>query len=108
MNLKSLITKAGIGSAIVASSFLLFNCSNKITEEQLQQLDELRKQEKSLRAEISSVQDEKSSLQREIDARKKELEKCQKDTEIVKQRLSEWPDVWPDWSPEPKEGTEEE
>lgn len=80
-------------------AFFISACSNKATEEQLQQLRDLRKQEKNLQEMIQSKQNEKASLERELNARKSELNNCEKNAEFVKQKLEKWPDVWPDWQP---------
>ncbi len=108
MQFKSLISKIGIGSAIVAVSVLFMDCSNKITEEQLAQLKELRKQERSLTAKISDIKSDKAAVEKELNARKAEMKKCQEDTEFVKKKLSQWPNVWPDWKPEQEAAPETE
>ena len=101
MSRLSLISKAGMG-VIVASALFLSSCSNKITDEQLAQLKELRKQEKSLTEMIEKKKDQKSKLQKELDARKAELKKCEEEKAFVRDKLAKWPDIWPDYTPEPK------
>jgi len=83
---------------------LIAGCSNKITQEQLMQLRELRKQERSLSELLEKKRAEKSKLERELNARKAELRDCEEKTQFVKDKLAKWPDVWPDWKyVEPKE-----
>ena len=94
-----LISGVGIGTVILASTFFLSSCSNKITEEQLARIRELRGQERSLTESIQKKQNEKSSLDRELNARKSEMRDCQKEMDFVKGKLSLWPNVWPDYTP---------
>lgn len=85
--------------AIMSLAFgLIFSsCSNKITQEQLMQLRELRKQERSLSELIDKKKAEKSKLERELNAQKSVLKDCESRTQFVKDKLAKWPDVWPDW-----------
>ena len=99
MSKKSFKSKVWMGSAVLVSSLMLYNCTSMVTEEQLAQLDELRKAEKSLTNEIAEKKSEKAGLQKELKSRQ---------AEFVKGKLSQWPNVWPDWSPEPKEEPEVE
>jgi peptidoglycan hydrolase CwlO-like protein len=96
MKFKKLISVFGLSSILVLSSSLLTNCTSKITEEQLMQLQELRKRESQLNMQISNKQQDINKIQNEINARKNELNDCEKDREFVKQKLSQWPNVWPD------------
>ncbi len=85
-------------SPFIFALFLLTNgCSNKITQEQLMQLRELRKEQSSLTEQINKRKDEKTKLERELTARKAELKDCEERTQFVKDKLAKWPDVWPDW-----------
>ncbi|MFN3305750.1 MAG: hypothetical protein ACK42Z_01045 [Candidatus Kapaibacteriota bacterium] len=85
-------------SLLVFAFLLLSNgCSNKITQEQLMQLRELRKEQSSLTEQINKRKDEKTKLERELNARKAELKDCEGRTQFVKDKLAKWPDVWPDW-----------
>jgi len=96
MKFKKLISIFGLSSMLVLSSSLLSNCTRMITEEQLMQLQELRKRESQLNTQISNKQQEINKIQGEINARKGELKNCDKEREIVKQKLSQWPNVWQD------------
>ncbi len=77
----------------------LSSCSNKITEEQLAQLQELRRQERSLQDGISNKQTELNKIRQEINMRKADLTNCQNELNTIKTRLSQWPDIWPDYKP---------
>ncbi len=92
----------------VLAAFVLFviaglaisSCSNKITEEQLIQIKELRKQERILDDKINNQKAELSEIEKEYAARKSVLDDCNKRQDFVKNKLRSWPNIWPDWSPE--------
>jgi uncharacterized protein (DUF3084 family) len=91
-----LISGAGIGTIVIAAAFFLSSCSNKITEEQLKQLKDLRTQERDLTEQISKKMKEKSGLEDELRKRKSELGKCDEQRKFVKDLLDKWPNVWPE------------
>jgi septal ring factor EnvC (AmiA/AmiB activator) len=94
-------------TASIAFGVFFAGCSNKITQEQLMQLRELRKQERSLSELIDKKKADKSKFERELNARKAELKDCEERTQFVKDKLAKWPDVWPDWKyVEPKQEPE--
>ncbi len=95
------LSKISIFAFAVAFGLIFSSCSNKITEEQLLQLRELRKQERSLTEMLSKKRDDKAKLERELNSRKAELKECEDKNNLVKERLAKWPDVWPDWKPAP-------
>ncbi len=97
-----LISSAGLTSLFLGAALFLGSCTAKITEEQLAQLKELYTKEKSLSESIDKKKDEKSKLEAELRARKDEQKKCQDEVDFIKQKLSLWPDIWPDWKPEVK------
>jgi septal ring factor EnvC (AmiA/AmiB activator) len=99
---KSFITKIGVSSLLVAFVLFVSSCTSKITEEQLQQLNELRKQERSLTEMIDKKKQQKSRLEQELKSRQVELDDCTKKKEFVQDKLSKWPDIWPDYKPEGK------
>ncbi|MBM2813401.1 MAG: hypothetical protein HW421_163 [Ignavibacteria bacterium] len=97
MRLKKLLK---LGVVFCGALVLLISC-NKITEQQLAQLKELRAKEKSLQEEINKKKPEKASLETEVAARKKEYDDCASRRDFIKQKLATWPDAWPDWKPAP-------
>lgn len=99
MNFKNLALSIGISGAILFSSLSFTSCTSKITEEQLAQLAELRKRESQLNQEISAKQSEISKLESEINSRQAVLNDCNKDKDFIKTKLSQWPNVWPDYTP---------
>lgn len=106
MKIKSLVTTFGISSALIVSSVFLTNCTSKITEQQLAQLQELRREESRLTQEISKKKSEKDGLDREVSARQAEVKKCNDEMDFIKKKLSQWPNVWPDYSPEAEQPKE--
>jgi septal ring factor EnvC (AmiA/AmiB activator) len=99
MNLKSLVASIGVSSLIFAGALTFTSCVPKVTEEQLAQLQELRKKEKQLTQDIANKQSDNSKLEGEINARQAVLNDCNKDKEFIMQKLSQWPNVWPDYNP---------
>jgi peptidoglycan hydrolase CwlO-like protein len=99
MNWKKIVIRIGLITVIPATMLSMSACSSKITEEQLAQLQELRRQERSLQDGISERKSELSKIRDEINLRKTELKDCQSELDLVKQRLLKWPDVWPDYTP---------
>ena len=102
MQKRRIFSAAGFGTLVLASAMFLSSCSNKITEEQMAQLDGLRRDEAKLNESLSKVRSEKSRLESELNARKAELKKCDDEVAFIKSKLATWPDVWPDWKPEQK------
>ncbi len=85
-----------LSAALVAASLVFSSCSNKITEEQLAQLKDLRLKERSLNESIQKKRDEKSRLEKELSARKAELKDCNDKKAFVTGKLQSWPNVWPE------------
>jgi septal ring factor EnvC (AmiA/AmiB activator) len=102
MKSRDIVTKLGLTSVLAAVIFFT-SCTPQITEEQLAKMKELREKERSLNEMISKRKKEKSKLEAELRARQNELKKCNDDKDFVKQKLSEWPNCWPDWKPESEE-----
>ncbi len=85
-----------IGGLIAASA--LASCSNKITEEQLAMIKELRKREQSLNEDIRKKEQEVNRVQSEVNARKADMNKCNDKKAFVQDKLSRWPNIWPDYT----------
>jgi septal ring factor EnvC (AmiA/AmiB activator) len=105
--LKKLFTGAGITSILLCLMMFVSSCSNKLTEEQLKQLTDLRKLDKNLQESVQKKQSEKNSIQTELSKRKSELSDCTKQSDFIKAKLQQWPNVWPD-DMFPKEAPTEE
>ena len=74
-----------IGSAMVAGSFV--GCSNKPSEEEMKQLNDLKAEVTSLENGISAQQSEKAALLKAIAEKDAQLTQCAKDKEALQQRL---------------------
>lgn len=98
---KSLVRFLSVGT-VLAVSYFFTACTPKVTEEQLAKLKQLKEQEKSLTSQIAAKKNDKASLEKELQARLAELKECQKESDFIKSKLANWPDVWPDWKPEAK------
>lgn len=98
--MKSTVRALIIGS-IAAGSLLATSCSNKITEEQLAQLKELRKQEASLNDKIESKEKSIARTQTELNEQKAKLKNCDDLNALLETRLKNWPNSWPDYTEPP-------
>lgn len=101
MKLKKVCSLVCMGATIATSVVVLSSCTCKINEEQLAKIAELRKQEKSLTAEIATENSNRAKINNELQSINSQAKDCDKRLQIVKQRLQEWPNVWPDYSPKP-------
>jgi septal ring factor EnvC (AmiA/AmiB activator) len=105
--LEKVFRGCGIIAVILCLGLFVSSCSNKITEEQLKQLTDLRREDNNLQESIQRKQSEKSSIESEINKRKSELNDCSKQMDFVKKKLQQWPNVWPE-DMFPKEAQPEE
>jgi septal ring factor EnvC (AmiA/AmiB activator) len=74
-----------IGCAMVAGSFV--GCSNKPSEEEMKQLNDLKAEVTSLEKGIAAQQSEKAALLKSIADKDAQLMQCAKDKEALQQRL---------------------
>jgi septal ring factor EnvC (AmiA/AmiB activator) len=74
-----------IGSAIVMGSFV--GCSNKPSEEEMKQLNDLKAEVTSLEKSIAAQQSEKAALLKAIADKDAQLAQCSKDKDALQQRL---------------------
>ncbi|MPM79236.1 hypothetical protein SDC9_126269 [bioreactor metagenome] len=101
MKFKKMGSLISLTFVIVAGSIILSSCTCKISEEQLSKIAEMRRQEKTLNSEITTQQSAKAKLDREVQTRTAEANDCNSKRNIIKQRLSAWPNIWPDYTPQP-------
>jgi septal ring factor EnvC (AmiA/AmiB activator) len=101
MKLKKLRSFASTGLIVVVSGVILSSCTCKVKDDQLSKLAELRRQERTLSSELTAQQNAKAKLDNELNARTAEVKDCHGKLEIVKQRLSVWPNIWSDYTPQP-------
>ena len=103
MKFNKFVSSIGVSSIALAIALTFSSCTPKITEEQMLQLKELRNKEATLNESITKKQQEKRKLEQEVNARKAELKKCQDDKAFIMDKLSKWPNCWPDYTPEPEQ-----
>lgn len=103
MNLKTMGRTVIASSLLLTGSLLITDCTSKITQEQLQQLQELKRRESTINDQNSTINSEISKLRQELNSINSDLKKCTDDKEFVESKLKSWPDVWPDWSPNEEE-----
>jgi len=101
MKIKKLSSVLAALVIFVIAGLSISSCSNKITDEQLAQIKELRKTDRALDDKITTQNSELSEIGKELAARKSVLDDCNKRQNFVKTKLQSWPNIWPDWSPEP-------
>lgn len=89
--------RLGALALVVLGATSLTSCSSKITEEQLAELTRLRDQERTLLAQTRSLEQDKNRLQSEVTAQQTSLANCNTNKQFVQGKLSQWPNVWPDW-----------
>lgn len=99
MKRKSLVKRLSTVSAILIATFVLTDCTSMITEEQMAQLEELRRQEATIGDGIAKANKTISKLDGELSSRKAELKDCEEQKAFIEQKLKQWPNVWPDWTP---------
>jgi uncharacterized protein (DUF3084 family) len=108
MKFRRILSGFGLTSIVVASAMYISSCTPMITEEQKLQLKDLRNKERSLTDAIAQKKSDKSKIEGELNSRKSELKKCTDEKDLIQQRLSTWPNCWPDWKPVVPEATEGE
>ena len=99
MNLKTTGRAIIASSLLIAGSLLITDCTSKITQEQLQQLQELKRKESSISDQISQYSSEIGKLREELKQLQAKAKECEENKAFVEDKLKSWPDVWPDWTP---------
>lgn len=100
MKFKKAVTVLSASAIIFAGGIGLTSCSNDITAEQLAEISSLRKEKRSLSQKVETKQGELSEIEREINAQQSKLDDCNERQRFVKEKLAQWPNMWPDWKPE--------
>jgi septal ring factor EnvC (AmiA/AmiB activator) len=95
MKAKHLLT---VGGFVVAVGLLSSCGAAKITDEQKTQIAELRRQQASLNEKIKLRQSEVARLEREIGDRERAVAKCNEEKTALEERLSKYPNSWPDYT----------
>jgi len=98
---KMMFRRAATAVGALAACVALSSCAKKITDEQLNQLHSLKHEIASLESANQQNDAEKSRLNDELQTETTQLNKCNDDKKFVMDKLSRWPDCWPDWHPAP-------
>ena len=94
--------QAVVAIGAVAASIAIAGCAGKkITDDQMTQLQERKREIASLENNIKDNDAEKARLNSELQDELAQAQKCNDDINFVKDKLSRWPDCWPDWHPAP-------
>lgn len=97
INLKSFLKVTLVSGSIIA----LASCG--IAEEQLAELQRLRRAEAELKDKIANTNAEAKKLKDELGDIERQVKDCNTKTEFVKEKLDKWgsADLWSDgWTPE--------
>jgi septal ring factor EnvC (AmiA/AmiB activator) len=95
-NLKRSLLIAGCAGLMLFASAC---CSVK--EEQLAAIRQLRVDEKQLNADIETAEKNRATVARELASRQGDLQRCNDQKAAIERNLSNWPNIWPDWDPNP-------
>ncbi|MCX6149445.1 MAG: hypothetical protein NTX22_02855 [Ignavibacteriales bacterium] len=80
-----------ISSLAVAFAAVLFVGCGGVNEEEMAQLESLRKEVNTLNGDINGLRSEKTKLEREIAEKNAKLEQCAKDKEETQKNLEKLP-----------------
>jgi septal ring factor EnvC (AmiA/AmiB activator) len=75
-----------LAALMMTGSVIITGCSSGPSEEQMQQLNDLKAEVESLNSQVSSKNDEKSSLQRQIADKDSKIKGYMNDMDAVKKR----------------------
>ncbi len=89
----------GIGAIALTATLFMVGCTPKVTEDQLSKLRELRAESARLSTEIQKKDAEKVRLDAELARRRSEAKECADKLAFVQDKISKWPNVWPDYDP---------
>lgn len=94
-SMRNSLAALSVGIVLVLSSC----CSVK--EEQLAAIRQLRVDEKQLSADIETAKASKARVSGELASRQAEVNRCNDHRAAIEKNLSNWPNIWPDWDPNP-------
>jgi septal ring factor EnvC (AmiA/AmiB activator) len=77
-------------AAVLAGSVFLGGCTRHPSEEEMQQLNDLKAEVASLEKQISEREGAKANLEKQIAAKDEKLKWCAGEQDAVKQRLQNW------------------
>ena len=93
MNRKTVLALASLA---LVGTMSLQSCSSKATEEQMKTLSDLDRQRDALKNDLGSAQDKLRDVQGKISQQDRDLSDCNMDTQVAKDGLTRWPNIWAD------------
>lgn len=78
---------------------VLSSCSCKIKDEQQNLINRLRADERQLVIDTETAERNKTRISGELNARQGEVRQCNERKAFVQDKMSRWPNIWPDWDP---------
>jgi len=87
MKLHKSLKNSLLGATIFFLTVGFFGCSSGPSQEELAQLDALKKEVASLQKSAASLKDERSSLEKQIAEKNKKLQECEKLKQETKANL---------------------
>jgi hypothetical protein len=81
------VTISGV-ALLFSSSLALVGCSSSPSQEEMNQLNNLKGEVASLQKEISAKEQQKAAIEKTLAEKGAKLKKCADDQQIVKQRLA--------------------
>lgn len=71
----------------VPGLFLMSGCSSSPSEEEMQQLNNLKEEYAALQKELAALSQERGALEKELADKDAQLKKCNEDQQVVRQRI---------------------
>lgn len=78
---------------------VLSSCSCKIKDEQQNLINRLRTEERQLVIDTETAERNKTRISGELNTRQGEVRQCNERKAFVQDKMSRWPNIWPDWDP---------
>lgn len=78
---------------------VLSSCSCKIKDEQQSMINKLRTEERQLTADTETAERNRTRISGELNTRQGEVRQCNERKAFVQDKMSRWPNIWPDWDP---------
>lgn len=90
-----------VAAAAFGAALVLTSCTCHIKEEQQAMINQLRTEERQLNDDIAKAEKDKTRIGSELAARQGEVRKCNERKAFVQDKMNKWPNIWPDWDPNP-------
>lgn len=91
MKLLKSLKSSLLGAVLILLTAGFFGCSSGPSEEELAQLDSLKKEVSSLQKEAATLKDERGSVEKQIAEKNKKLQECEKQKQETQVNLDKIP-----------------